>query len=167
MFSTAFIAIAALLTTSVSAAPLDVDLGAGVGLGLNLGSVNSCLFRDPLTRLVVNSGLVLDLKANVCLPISACAQVEVLPLGLVSLPVCKKVKTCPSTLSLNNDGLCICVEGSVFADSAKTSCITKAACTSSNSNTVSGTGATAVCKPKTCADGLTLVGVNDGETLGR
>lgn len=157
MFSTAIVAIAALFATGTSAAPLGIDVGAGVGLGLNVGSVNSCLFRDPLTRLVVNSGLVLDLNANVCLPVSACAQVEVLPLGLLSLPVCKKVKTCPATLSLNDDGLCVCVEGSIFANTSKTSCITKAACTSSNTNIVSGTGVSAICKPKPCADGLTLV----------
>lgn len=155
--SSALFAIGALFASTATAAPL-LDVGASVGLTLN--TLNSCIFSNVLTK-TLDPTKVLDLKTNVCLSAAACLAVKTNEIvsqtvvnGLIALPVCK-VKTCPATLSLNKDGLCICIDGSIFSDSTKNSCIPKASCT--KTNVISGSGASAYCKPKTCAKTLTLV----------
>ena len=155
--SSAFLAFGALFASSANAAPL---LDLGVGVGLTLSTLNSCIFSNVLTK-TVDPTKVLDLKGNVCLSAAACLAVKTNEIvsqtvvsGLVALPVCK-VKTCPATLSLNKDGLCVCIDGSIFSDSTKNSCIPRASCIKTSA--VSGSGASAYCKPKTCPKTLTLV----------
>ena len=155
--SSAFLAFGALFASSANAAPL---LDLGVGVGLTLSTLNSCIFSNVLTK-TVDPTKVLDLRGNVCLSAAACLAVKTNEIvsqtvvsGLVALPVCK-VKTCPATLSLNKDGLCVCIDGSIFSDSTKRSCIPKASCT--KTSVVSGSGASAYCKPRTCPKTLTLV----------
>lgn len=145
----------ALFSTSVLAVPTPQ-----LDLGLTLDGLNSCLFKDPVTKLTLDDTKVLDLSGNTCLSAAACLAintnqiVKVNVKGVLQVPVCQR-KTCPGTLSLNSQGLCVCLDTEIFGSSSKTSCIPKGQCTGTRAPV--GSGSSAYCAPKTCPKTLTLV----------
>lgn len=133
---------AALLATSVLAAPLD--------LGLNLSTLNKCLFSDPLTKLRLDATKVLDLSSNTCLSTTACLATKTNQIvtqtvaGVLQVPVCQR-KTCPEGVTLNSEGLCVCLDAKVLVGSASSAYCAPA--------------------PKTCQDNLVLVSRSSNASL--
>lgn len=146
-----------LSSPAVAAPAPQLNLDLGLGLGLNaLG----CLFKDPLTKHTLDQTKVWNPTTKSCLSLNACLAIKTnevvkksLVAGLVDLPTCVR-KTCPATLALSNDGLCVCLDAQIFGDSTRSSCIPKSQCTGTKAP--AGTGVTAYCAPRTCPKTLTL-----------